>query len=675
MINSNREKAIRRITLLKKHFDPSEDFNRELDNCTFDFDLALRVVNDLRPKVHHQVIAAVDSIMKQNHFKEKSREAARFKANYWVKKILSELYDRGVLTPHKVIDHPDLLNRCIMGISPFGGEISTKFAIQIGLYLKSIKNMGTEIHQDELLRAATLEDYGCFCLTELGHGSDVSKLETTAHFDPISNQFIFNSPTETSRKFWIGNLASTATKAVVFAQLIINGVRHGVHGFLIQIRDPEIHEPLYGLTIGDCGDKIGMQGIDNGWIMFDNFKVGKNSLLNKYADISPDGVYTSTITSKAKLMAVQLGSLSGGRIAITQVSNDCALAVSSGALRYWAVRKQFKNPKTKKETRLIDYSINHYRLITRFARHFVQHAGIAKITEFWDQFLQGGSGPDNKMTGFAHLISSVSKAIYTWNTFDTCSEGRQACGGLGFSSYNALGSIIPVMDLNRTWEGDNNVLMQQAGKLILQNLAYVFTEKPLMPTFEFLTSEIPLVTPFRKTLNDVTNLLKLLTIRAETLIHQTGMKLQFADDKVEAWDKLLPFNIYPMTFAYFDRFLLQNYVDFLARLEEDENTQKVFTLLGIVFAQKTITENGEFFKDYLTNGQMEELKETLMENLAKLRKEVVGLSYLLPFTDKMQGAISKFDMKPYKNFLDFVEKAERKSDYNFDDDVVIPSCS
>ena len=47
---------------------------------------------------------------------------------------------------------------------------------------------------------------GCFCLTELGHGSDVSKLETTAHFDEVTNEFIIHSPTETSRGFGLGIL-------------------------------------------------------------------------------------------------------------------------------------------------------------------------------------------------------------------------------------------------------------------------------------------------------------------------------------------------------------------------------------------------------------------------------------------------------------------------------------
>ena len=237
--------------MLKKQFTPSEDFKREMDGSTFDFDLAAKAIHSLRPEVYHKIVEVANLVMKPVNLKEKSREALRYKTNFCMKKIIDKIYDSGIMTPEDVIHDPDLLNRCTMGISYFGGEISTKFAVQIGLYLKSLKNMGTKVHHEHLLRAAKLEEFGCFCLTEVGHGSDVSKLETTAHYDKVTQEFILNSPTETSRKFWIGNLASTATKAVVFAQLIVNGVRHGIHGFLISIRDQETHETLPGLTIGD----------------------------------------------------------------------------------------------------------------------------------------------------------------------------------------------------------------------------------------------------------------------------------------------------------------------------------------------------------------------------------------------------------------------------------------
>ena len=114
---------------------------------------------------------------------------------------------------------------------------------------------------------------GCFAMTELGHGSNVFALETTATYDPTFEKFILNTPTQTAMKFWVGHLGKTASKACVFAQLYVEGENQGVHIFLIDIRDPQTHEPYDGILVGDCGHKIGCDGVDNGWIMFNNYHV------------------------------------------------------------------------------------------------------------------------------------------------------------------------------------------------------------------------------------------------------------------------------------------------------------------------------------------------------------------------------------------------------------------
>ena len=74
---------------------------------------------------------------------------------------------------------------------------------------------------------------GCYAQTELGHGSDVSRLETTATLDKTTDEFIINSPTITSTKFWPGDLGKFSTHAVVFARLIIDENDYGVQAFLV----------------------------------------------------------------------------------------------------------------------------------------------------------------------------------------------------------------------------------------------------------------------------------------------------------------------------------------------------------------------------------------------------------------------------------------------------------
>lgn len=78
-------------------------------------------------------------------------------------------------------------------------------------------------------------------MTEIGHGSNVAAVETQAVYNHNEKCFYINSPTPTSAKCWIGALANSANRGVVFAQLIISGVSHGVHAFSIELRNRETH--------------------------------------------------------------------------------------------------------------------------------------------------------------------------------------------------------------------------------------------------------------------------------------------------------------------------------------------------------------------------------------------------------------------------------------------------
>ena len=51
---------------------------------------------------------------------------------------------------------------------------------------------------------------------------------------------------------------------VVSYVLFTQGKDHGVHPFVVQIRDNKNHQPLPGCTIGDIGNKMGYNAVDNG---------------------------------------------------------------------------------------------------------------------------------------------------------------------------------------------------------------------------------------------------------------------------------------------------------------------------------------------------------------------------------------------------------------------------
>jgi acyl-CoA oxidase len=122
----------------------------------------------------------------------------------------------------------------------------------------TLKDQGTpEQHKLFLEPAERYEIIGCYAQTELGHGSNVRGLETTATWDPQDRTFILHSPYLTASKWWIGSLGRTANHAVVMAQLIIEGKKYGPHPFVIQIRDMKTHEPLENIHVGDIGPKFG----------------------------------------------------------------------------------------------------------------------------------------------------------------------------------------------------------------------------------------------------------------------------------------------------------------------------------------------------------------------------------------------------------------------------------
>jgi acyl-CoA oxidase len=220
-------------------------------------------------------------------------------------------------------------------------SLFVKFGVQFGLFAGSVYQLGTEKHHRRYLAdTLSLALPGCFAMTETDHGSNVADVETVARYDRETREFEIETPHPGARKDYIGNAARHGRAATVFAQLEIGGESYGVHAFLVPIRC-EDGEPLPGVFVEDCGEKMGLNGVDNGRLGFDRVRVPLDNLLDRFAQVSPGGDYSSAIAGPSKRFFTMLGTLVGGRVTVACVSVSAAKSALAIAVRYGARRRQF----------------------------------------------------------------------------------------------------------------------------------------------------------------------------------------------------------------------------------------------------------------------------------------------------------------------------------------------
>ena len=346
-------------------------------------------------------------------------------------------------------------------------SLMVKAGVQWGLFGGAIENLGTERHHEAYVQQIIdLDLLGCFAMTETGHGSDVQALETTATYDPATEEFVVHSPTPSARKDYIGGAAQTARVAAVFAQLISpDGENHGVHCLVVPIRDDQGND-LPGVTTSDCHYKGGLPGVDNGRIQFDHVRVPRENLLNKYADVAPDGAYSSPIDNVGRRFFTMLGTLVRGRVTVGGSAAAAARVALDIATRYALQRRQFEAPDGEREVLIMDYLMHQRRLFPLIAKsyalQFAQNELVSKCHE-----LQTADDPDAEEQRELESLAAGLKAANTWHATRAIQEAREACGGAGYLAENRLIALKADTDVFTTFEGDNHVLTQLVAKQLL----------------------------------------------------------------------------------------------------------------------------------------------------------------------------------------------------------------
>lgn len=506
-----------------------------------------------------------------------------------------------------------------------------KFGVQFGLFGMSVYFLGTEKHHKKYLKSiGTLDLPGCFAMTETGHGSNVRGIETTATYDHATKTFVINTPHEGAKKEYIGNAALHGQMATTFAKLILDGKDYGVSAFLVPLRDKG-GKTLPGITIEDCGRKMGLNGVDNGKIHYDNVIIPYENLLDRFASVATDGTFASPISSDNRRFFTMLGTLVGGRIGIPRSGLSAVKSGLTIAIRYGDQRKQF-GPEGSAEVPILNYRTHQRRLMPLLANAYALHFSLRYLT---DRFLKRTEDDMQEIEALAAGLKSFS----TWNTTATLQECRECCGGKGYLSENRIDRLKNDSEIYTTFEGDNTVLMQLVAKSRLTEFKQEFSNMNVFGILNYVADQastsISERNPFITRNTDEEHLLDFefylnaFKYRERDILTSSAKRLKkLISGGLDSFDafNVSQHHLVQVAMAHVERVILEQFILQVGRTK-DEGCKKVLTKLCQLFALSQMEKNRGW---YLESGYLEGVKTKAIRKMVNhlcwdIRQEAVPL--------------------------------------------------
>ncbi len=508
------------------------------------------------------------------------------------------------------------------------GSLAVKFGVQFGLFGGSIQKLGTKKHHDSYLsKTGKTQLLGCFAMTETGHGSNVRGVKTTATYDKETDSIIIHTPGKNDNKEYIGN-ALHSSMASVFAQLIVDGENHGVHAILVPIRDAE-HNLTPGVTIEDNGYKLGLNGVDNGKIWFDQVSVPRENLLDKYGEITPEGTYHSDIENPSKRFFTMLGTLVGGRICVARAGLGGAKKALAIAVKHALKRRQFNDSIKIQEDLLMDYPSHQLRLTPAVAGCFVYDVTLTHMMKEYS---------DNTVIDKRKIETQVAglKSIITWFANDTIQECREACGGKGYLIENQIADLKGDVDIFTTFEGDNHVLLQLAAKGVLSEFKSEFNSAGFVAVLKLLGSRVEdklsKINPVYTNNVDKDHLFSskfhkhAFDYRTRRLTYTVAMRIRdYVKKGVPAYQAFLNVQTHLLALgkAYSIELAYTTFIDFTNTIKDEKN-RLLFQKLGTLYALNEIRKDASWYLEqgYLGGTKSKAIRKRVERLSTELRPHI-----------------------------------------------------
>lgn len=504
---------------------------------------------------------------------------------------------------------------------------------------------------------ATKGILGCYLQTELGHGTNVSRLETTATFIPETQEFEIHSPTTTSSKWWIGGLGKTATHGVVQAKLILPGGKDfGPHLFFVQLRSMHDHKVLPGIKIGDIGPKAlgGFSPTDNGFAVFDHVRIPKEHMLSKFAQVTRDGEYVKPPHAK-----LSYGGMLYIRANMVTSGGWLMAKAATVAIRYATVRRQGEIGPDGLERQIITYPSVYYRILPILSHAYVFIRLGKTLTKAFDTLAGNLSRGDTSLLAEMHAITSGLKVVVSSTGVQDLEIARRSMGGHGYSAFAGLGRLYADYLPSVTYEGDNFVLDQQVVRAALKSYRSLFSEskesttQSLLPSSRYLRLLIPPTRSLPSFTEDdfrsPTTSILLLEWRAALIVEKNARTVDDPDASINQ----------RVAKAVTEAFIAAQIGEIINTLGSTGMTESEQIIVGKVYLLYLVTTVEAGLVDLLSfnilnssggsRDPTRSVRMTIKKLCTELLPEAIGLSDAFGFTDwELDSALGVYDGKVYE---------------------------
>ncbi|XP_018617341.1 peroxisomal acyl-coenzyme A oxidase 1 isoform X2 [Scleropages formosus] len=636
------------------------DIRRERENASFKTEVLTHILDGgpektkRRREIENLVINDPGFQHEDLNFLSRSeRYDAAVKKSAW---MILKLREYGISDPEEIFFYKSTAQR----------NYNDPMDVHFLMFVRSLWNMCTEEQLNKWL--PLIQSYsaiGTYAQTELGHGTHIRGLETTATYDPSTQEFVLNSPTVTSIKWWPGGLGKTSNHAVVLAQLYTQGNCHGLHAFIVPIRCMTTHKPLPGVVVGDIGPKFGFDEVDNGFLKLENVRIPRENMLMKYAKVEPDGTYKKPPSDKLTYSTmVFIRSMIVGESA-RSLSKACMIAI-----RYSAVRHQSELRAGEPEPQILDYQTQQYKLFPLLAAAYAFHFMGQYMIQMYHRISGDISQGDFSEMSELHALSAGLKAFTTWVATEGIEVCRMACGGHGYSRCSRLPDIYVTFAPTCTYEGENTVMMLQTARYLVKSYSQASAGQKLSGMVSYLNEsqqhhlQAQPVTA-RSTvvnINDLTSLVEAYKLRAAKLVELAAKnlqhELQLKASKEDAWNNT-SIELVRASDAHCHYVVVKT---FAAKLTEvhDAAVHLALSTLALLYALHGMTENsGDFLQaGLLTVPQLSQVSQRVKELLSQVRPNAVALVDAFDYRDEiLDSALGRYDGNVYESMFEWAQKS------------------